>query len=100
MVDFTYQQKLIIENYTENKGIRTTMVTIKLTDKEAAYLVKLLEWRQRVLEDAKKPYERVRFGLLDMGPESAEIKKRRADDLARLLLVESMLPKVKSATKK
>ena len=90
----------MIENYIENKGIRTIMVTIKLTDKEADYLVKLLEWRANVLEDYKKPYQRVKYGLLDFGPQDEQMKAHGEKQLAKLLLIESMLPKVKSATKK
>lgn len=76
------------------------MVTIKLTDKEADYLVKLLEWRADNLAGYKKPYQRVKFGILDLGPEDAQMKAHGEKQLAKLLLIESMLPKVKSATKK
>lgn len=100
MIDFTYQQKLINKNYIENKGIRTIMVTIKLTDKEAAYLEILLAWRQRDLAAYKKPYERVRLGLLDLGPETKEAKERKQRELAKLALVDTMLPKVRAAVKK
>jgi hypothetical protein len=75
------------------------MVAIKLTDTEAAYLVKLLEWRQRELASYKK-YERVQFGILDLGPETAEMREHRQKKLATLALVESILPKAKSAVKK
>ena len=76
------------------------MVDIKLTDAEAAYLVKLLEWRQRELASYKRGYERVRFGILDLGPETAEVREHQEKQLAKLALVESILPKAKSAAQK
>lgn len=75
------------------------MVDIKLTKAEADYLVKLLEWRKRELASYKR-YERIRGGILDFGPETAEAREYREKQLAKLALVESILPKAKSAAKK